>query len=139
MDAAAADDKAAERVDDAAASPVETLDPTATPVAVPAESRPVAEPSGPAGAEPARIAVLDRAGQAPDVRDRLLAMLLPDSERALDVVGAAERARDSLRAARRDVAARQAELGSAVEELVAQGLSPAQVTQLLGLTDGEAL
>lgn len=138
VDAAAADDAQAAGPKPGAKQPgpVEALDPVATPIAVPAESRTTAEPPG-RSAEPARVAVLDRADVAPDVRDRLLAMLLPDAEHALDVVGTAERARDALRAARRDTAARQAELTVAVEELVAQGLSPEQVTQLLGLDADE--
>jgi EmrB/QacA subfamily drug resistance transporter len=140
VDAIAADERAAgERAAAGGANPVADLDATAVPVAVPAEAVPTeappaeappieAPPDGPAAPQPAKVAVLDR-----DVRDRLLAMLLPDADRALAVVGNAERARDALRAARRDVAAREAELDAAVEELVAQGLSPAQVQQLLGL------
>ncbi|MGI5126318.1 MDR family MFS transporter [Pseudonocardia sp. CA-107938] len=127
VDARAADERAAE----APASPVETVDATATPIAVPAEAAQPARPRG--AAEPVRVAVLDRAEPVPDVRDRLLAMLLPDPERALAVVGDAERARDALRAARRDVTEKEAALAAAVEELMAQGLSQAQVQQLLGL------
>jgi hypothetical protein len=133
VDAIAADERAAG--DGAAAggsNPVAGLEATATPVAVPAEA-PL--PDGRGAPQQARVAVLDRTEPAErDVRDRLLAMLLPDPERALAVVGYAERARDALRAARRDVAAKEAELTAAVEELVAQGLSPAQVQQLLGLS-----
>jgi hypothetical protein len=132
VDAIAADQRAAdERA--AAGGPVADLDATAVPIAVPADGA----PDGPAAPQPAKVAVLERADPAPDrdVRDRLLAMLLPDPERALAVVGNAERARDALRAARRDVATKEAELTAAVEELVAQGLSPAQVQQLLGLAD----
>jgi len=130
VDAIAADERAAA----GGTNPVADLDATAVPIAVPAD----AAPDGPGAPQPAKVAVLDRAETAPepagrDVRDRLLAMLLPDPDRALAVAGNAERARDELRAARRDVAAKEAELTAAVEELVAQGLSPAQVQQLLGL------
>jgi hypothetical protein len=137
VDAIAADQRAAdERSAAGGSNPVADLDATAVPIAVPADGA----PDGPAAPQPAKVAVLDRADPAPrpadrDVRDRLLAMLLPDPDRALAVVGNAERARDALRAARRDVAAKEAELTAAVEELVAQGLSPAQVQQLLGLSD----
>ncbi|MCX6463855.1 MAG: MDR family MFS transporter, partial [Pseudonocardiales bacterium] len=72
-----------------------------------------------------------------DARDRLLAMLLPDPQRALTVVHAAERARDALRRARAELEERSAELDGAAEELVAQGLSPAQVRALLGLAGDE--
>jgi chemotaxis regulatin CheY-phosphate phosphatase CheZ len=113
---------------------------------VPAEAVQPANPGGPEAAEPARVAVLDRTGpdraavaeRVPDVRDRLLAMLLPDAERALAVVETAEQARDAVRAARRELAGKEAALAAAVEELIAQGLTPAQVRQLLGLTDDES-
>ncbi len=72
-----------------------------------------------------------------DARDRLLAMLLPDPDRALTVVATAERARDAVRHARRELEVRTAELDGAAEELVAQGLSPRQVQDLLGLTEDE--
>ena len=136
VDAIAADERAAEeRAAAGGSNPVADLDATAVPIAVPADGA----PDGPAAPQPAKVAVLERADPASgpadrDVRDRLLAMLLPDPDRALAVVGNAERARDALRAARRDVATKEAELTAAVEELVAQGLSPAQVQQLLGLS-----
>ncbi|MHA6786031.1 MDR family MFS transporter [Pseudonocardia saturnea] len=72
-----------------------------------------------------------------DARDRLLAMLLPDPDRALTVVATAERARDAVRLARSELEVRTAELDGAAEELVAQGLSPLQVQELLGLTEDE--
>ncbi|MBW0117333.1 MDR family MFS transporter [Pseudonocardia abyssalis] len=72
-----------------------------------------------------------------DARDRLLAMLLPDPDRALTVVTTAERARDAVRHARTELEVRTAELDGAAEELVAQGLSPRQVQDLLGLTEDE--
>lgn len=78
--------------------------------------------------------------QAPagtDARDRLLAMLLPDPQRALAVVQGAERSRDALRRSRADAARHGAELDDAAEELVAQGLSPEQVRSLLALADDE--
>jgi EmrB/QacA subfamily drug resistance transporter len=146
-----------------AAAEAEPLTPAAAPMVVPAEAveprpqpqsepepRPVAEPRPEpvlAGA-PARqatqpamqpVRVADEVPRfAPDARDRLLAMLLPDPERALQVVGHAERARDAVREARRVVDTRSRQLDTAVEELVAQGLSPAQVRQLLGLSEAEA-
>ncbi|GAA3249152.1 hypothetical protein GCM10017691_59960 [Pseudonocardia petroleophila] len=72
-----------------------------------------------------------------DARDRLLAMLLPDPDRALTVVTTAERARDAVRLARAELEVRTAELDGAAEELVAQGLSPRQVQDLLGLSEDE--
>ena len=72
-----------------------------------------------------------------DARDRLLAMLLPDPERALSVVTEAERARDAVRRAHSELEERIAELDGATEELVAQGLSRHQVRELLGLTGDE--
>jgi EmrB/QacA subfamily drug resistance transporter len=74
---------------------------------------------------------------ASDARDRLLSMLLPDPQRALAVVAVAERARDAVRTARTELEVRTAELDGAAEELVAQGLSPRQVQDLLGLTEDE--
>ncbi|WP_300010400.1 MDR family MFS transporter [Pseudonocardia sp.] len=72
-----------------------------------------------------------------DARDRLLSMLLPDPQRALTVVAVAERARDAVRTARAELEMRTAALDAAAEELVAQGLSPRQVQDLLGLTEDE--
>ena len=72
-----------------------------------------------------------------DARDRLLAMLLPDPQRALAVVQGAERSRDALRRSRADAVRHGAELDDAAEELVAQGLSPEQVRSLLALADDE--
>ncbi|SHK69751.1 drug resistance transporter, EmrB/QacA subfamily [Pseudonocardia thermophila] len=143
IDARAADEAAAGR---SPQRPAGALDATAAQVAVPAEAVQPANPGGPEAAEPARVAVLDRTGpdraavaeRVPDVRDRLLAMLLPDAERALAVVETAEQARDAVRAARRELAGKEAALAAAVEELIAQGLTPAQVRQLLGLTDDES-
>ncbi|MDN5934171.1 MAG: hypothetical protein L0I24_24385, partial [Pseudonocardia sp.] len=80
--------------------------------------------------EPARSGGLD-------FRDRVLAMLLPHPDRALTVVATAERARDAVRLARSELEMRTAELDGAAEELVAQGLSPRQVRELLGLTGDE--
>lgn len=74
-----------------------------------------------------------------DVRDRLLALLLPDPQRAVEAVGEADRARDGIRRARRELDARTAEFTAASEELVAQGLSPAQVEQLVGERGGKPL
>jgi site-specific recombinase XerD len=83
-----------------------------------------------------RSGVADRVGDA-DPRDRLLSMLLPDPQRALTVVAVAERARDAARTARTELEVRTAELDAAAEELVAQGLSPRQVQDLLGLSEDE--
>ncbi|QJY45775.1 MDR family MFS transporter [Pseudonocardia broussonetiae] len=91
-------------------------------------------------AEPRTEQVAPPAEPAPagtDARDRLLAMLLPDPTRALTVVATAERARDAVRHARRELEVRTAELDGASEELVAQGLSPRQVQDLLGLSEEE--
>jgi EmrB/QacA subfamily drug resistance transporter len=101
-----------------------------------------AAPSNGSGARPAPgFPAGDRPGPAPaggvDARDRLLAMLLPDPDRALTVVATAERARDAVRHARTELEVRTAELDGAAEELVAQGLSPRQVQDLLGLTEDE--
>jgi EmrB/QacA subfamily drug resistance transporter len=136
-------------------NPIETLAPSAAPVVVPAEAGPVAQPvAGPATGDagsngapvappaPARAAdgpaapqwLRDphsegsRAVASEDARNRLLATLLPDPERALDVVAEAEDARDTVRRAGR-------RLEAAAEELEAQGLSRAQVRALLGLRD----
>ncbi|MHA6796917.1 MDR family MFS transporter [Pseudonocardia bannensis] len=134
-----------------AADPLESLDPSAVPVTVPEQAGAAPEPARrvepaewPAG--PARtpvdgpphdpITTGDGNGLAPradgDARDRLLALLLPDPQRAIAVIGEAERAREGIRRARRELAARTAELADAAEQLVAQGLSPAQVERLLG-------
>jgi EmrB/QacA subfamily drug resistance transporter len=89
-------------------------------------------------AEPRTERIAPAADPAPagtDARDRLLAMLLPDPTRALTVVATAERARDAVRHARRELEVRTAELDGASEELVAQGLSPRQVQDLLGLSE----
>jgi drug resistance transporter, EmrB/QacA subfamily len=72
-----------------------------------------------------------------DPRDRLLALLLPDPQRALTAIGDAESARDAARRARKELEQRTAELDSAAEELVAQGLSERQVRELLGLAPTE--
>jgi hypothetical protein len=76
-------------------------------------------------------------GRPEDPRDQLLALLLPDPQRALGVVAAAENARDGARRARRELQARSAELDAAAAELVAQGLSPVQVRELLSLHETE--
>ena len=76
-------------------------------------------------------------GVASSTAHRLLAMLLPDPERALSVVTEAERARDAVRRAHSELEERIAELDGATEELVAQGLSRHQVRELLGLTGDE--
>jgi EmrB/QacA subfamily drug resistance transporter len=82
-------------------------------------------------------------GLAPDTgpddpRDRLLAMLLPDPPRALALIATAEQARDAGRRARRLLADHARDLDRARAELVAQGLSPAQVGRLLELTAEES-
>jgi hypothetical protein len=87
-------------------------------------------PSGDGGPDD-RASGHPASGTDADPRDRLLAALLPDPPRALAVLADAERARDAARRARR-------ELDRAGAELVAQGLSPAQVCHLLELTDEEA-
>jgi EmrB/QacA subfamily drug resistance transporter len=94
--------------------------------------RPVAPVATAVRTAPLRASVLDG-----DARDRLLAILLPDPQRALTVVAVAESARDSARSARRELELRTADLHGAADELVALGLSPAQVRQLLGLTEAE--
>jgi len=87
---------------------------------------------GPAGAGPA-------AGPpAGDTRDRLLALLLPDAGRALAAVAAAERARSAMERARAELDARATELARASQELVAQGLTGAQVERLLTGRDAAA-
>jgi len=86
------------------------------------------------------VATEDRhsASAAPgDARDRLLAVLLPDPQRTLIAVADAENARDAARRAGQELAVRTAELDEAAEELVGQGLSPAQVRELLGLSAAE--
>lgn len=72
-----------------------------------------------------------------DARDRLLAMLLPDAQRALSVLVLAERARDAVRRARSELQSSTAQLDAAAEELVAQGLSRRQVQDLLSLREDE--
>jgi EmrB/QacA subfamily drug resistance transporter len=97
--------------------------------------------NGSAARSTAGVLAASRPGPAPsgdvDARDRLLAMLLPDPDRALAVVATAEQARDAVRHARTELEVRTAELDGAAEELVAQGLSPRQVQDLLGLTEDE--
>jgi hypothetical protein len=73
-----------------------------------------------------------------DARDRLLATLLPDPSRAVALVAEAVRARDAVRRAPRTLADRGRDLDRAGAELVAQGLSPAQVARLLDLTEEES-
>jgi EmrB/QacA subfamily drug resistance transporter len=77
---------------------------------------------------------------AADPRDRLLAALLPDPSRAVALVAEADRARDAARRARRTLTDRDRDrdLHRAGAELVAQGLSPAQVSRLLDLTEEES-
>ncbi|MFC4946757.1 MDR family MFS transporter [Pseudonocardia sp. GCM10023141] len=72
-----------------------------------------------------------------DARDRLLASLLQDPGHAVTVVAAAEQARDSARRARTELQQRTAELHRATGELMAQGMTPAQVTALLGLEEAD--
>jgi EmrB/QacA subfamily drug resistance transporter len=104
--------------------PIEALEPSATPVVVPVEAvRVPAQVPGGAGA----------------ARDQLLTTLLPDPERALAAVEAAEAARDAVRSARRELARHTAELDAAVHELVAQGLRPEQVREILELSADEDL
>jgi EmrB/QacA subfamily drug resistance transporter len=138
----------------AQAAPQEVLQPAAAPVAMPAQAVPAAmrngaphrgNGSGAAAYEPDGEARLAGNGAVPagdrrlpaDVRDRLLAMLLPDPQRALAVVADAESARDAARSAGRELERHTAELEAATEELVAQGLNPRQVRELLGLTEAE--
>lgn len=73
----------------------------------------------------------DEGSASTDPRDRLLALLLPDPTRAVAAVTEADLAREAVERARRELDGRAAELAAATEELVAQGLSPAQVEQLL--------
>jgi EmrB/QacA subfamily drug resistance transporter len=136
--------------------PLETQSATAVPVVVPAEGTAT---GGPVGSVPvpdtprrngAAHGVNGHGGNGqvatapltavhePDARDRLLAMLLPDPSRALVVIAEAEAARDATRRARRELADRTRVLDRATEELVAQGLSPQQVSALLDLTDDES-
>ncbi|MGH3614731.1 MAG: hypothetical protein ACRDRK_19490 [Pseudonocardia sp.] len=68
-----------------------------------------------------------------DPRDRLLALLLPNAERAVAIMTEADRAREAVHRARRELEIRSAELEMAADKLIAQGLSSAQVGQLLGL------
>ncbi|WP_433557223.1 hypothetical protein ACQPWY_36070 [Pseudonocardia xinjiangensis] len=81
--------------------------------------------------------------QVPDganaARDRLLTTLLPDPRQALPEVRAAEAARDAVRSARREPEHRAGELDAVADELVARGLSPAQVREILGLRADEDL
>ena len=99
-------------------------------------------PPAPAGLAPDADPVADApeppvARAAADPRDRLLAMLLPDPTRAVAVVAEADQARDAAREARRALAGHVRDLDRARAELVAQGLSPAQVGRLLELTGEE--
>lgn len=129
-EAAAVEREAAE---DTREADVEQAPPVAPIAAAPV---PVAAVTSSNGSRPERgsLALADPARTA-DARDRLLAMLLPDHVRALEVVAIAERARDAAQLARIETDARAAELDEAVEELVAQGLSRSQVNTLLGLPD----
>ena len=79
--------------------------------------------------------VLGPRASGTDPRDRLLALLLPDPERALTVVANAERAREAVHRARLELDARSADLDAAKEELLAQGLSRQQVVDLFGPPD----
>ncbi|WP_232661554.1 MDR family MFS transporter [Pseudonocardia sp. TRM90224] len=125
------DAQRADAAPDPAPDPVETLAPTATPITVPAvENEATAPAPRPAGGvrtvpapTPTRV----------DARDRLLSMLLPDPQRAVELMESAEEAREAARAARRELAAREGQLARAAEELEAQGLSKEQVHDLLGL------
>ena len=80
----------------------------------------------------------DASHPAVDARDRLLATLLPDPDRAVALIADAEQARDAVRRARRDAADHGDALDRAGDELVAQGLTSRQVSRLLELTDEEA-
>ncbi|GAA1308896.1 MDR family MFS transporter [Pseudonocardia xinjiangensis] len=104
--------------------PLATLAPSAAPITVPAEAVPV----------PSQVP--DGANAA---RDRLLTTLLPDPRQALPEVRAAEAARDAVRSARREPEHRDGELDAVAGELVARGLSPAQVREILGLRADEDL
>jgi EmrB/QacA subfamily drug resistance transporter len=96
-------------------------------------------PSGLATDEPAEPFRTEQvAARSTGARDRLLAMLLRDPARAVALVADAERARDAGRRVRREAADHGRALDRAADELVAQGLSPAQVSRLLELTDEEA-
>lgn len=64
-------------------------------------------------------------------RDRLLAMLLPDPDAAVAAMAGAQRAREGVQRAQRELAKQTAALAAAEEELVAQGLSHDQVALLL--------
>ncbi|MEJ3657371.1 DHA2 family efflux MFS transporter permease subunit [Actinomycetes bacterium KLBMP 9759] len=121
---------------DAAPGPVEALEPSATPITVPAAEQEVAEVSGAAPRPAQDVAPAGGVRTAPaptrvDARDRLLSMLLPDPQRAVELVEGAEEAREAARVARRELAAREAQLARAAEELEAQGLSKEQVSDLL--------
>jgi len=125
------------------AVPAVDVPPTVLPPAPPGLAPEPVTPDGrtdgatsPPDVRPADPAANGAAGADP--RDRLLAMLLPDPARALAVVAEAERARDAARRARQEAADHIRDLDRAGEELVAQGLSTAQVRWLLELTDEEA-
>ncbi|MGH3565173.1 MAG: hypothetical protein ACRDRH_03895 [Pseudonocardia sp.] len=68
-----------------------------------------------------------------DPRDRLLTLLLPNPDRAVAIMAEADRAREAVHRARRELEIHSAKLEMAAEKLIAQGLSSAQVGQLLGL------
>lgn len=111
----------------------------------PSARRGAAHPGAPVGHQPVslqphpcgpRPVPLDRPSRI-DARDRLLAMLLPDAKRALAVVATAEVARDGMRKAGRELYRHTTDLAAATEELVAQGLSPPQVRELIGLGPDE--
>lgn len=85
-------------------------------------------------------AAADSNGTGPvpdDVRDRLLALLLPDVDGALSALHAAEAARDRVRRARRELNEHQMALIEARRELGRQGLSEEQIARLLRLSPGE--
>jgi EmrB/QacA subfamily drug resistance transporter len=104
---------------------------------------PARSEAAPARSEAAPAAVLPPAPSGlaaghTDPRDRLLSTLLPDPSRALALIATAERARDAGRRLRRELAERDLELDRATNDLLAQGLTAAQVRRLLELTDEEA-